>query len=195
MLPSIRNSASENLLQAHQDLFRRKRAFETLEHLPIPSDQEFREIPCDILLAFRSMVLCLQKFVESACPLPIDIDLGKDRKRDVVIRFDEFQDFSVAAWLLTTELIAWKSQNRESLVLLFFVEGTQTCVLRCQSSTAGNVHHQADLALEIGKCDPFTGNQDRFKIMHAGHRSFLHSKLLNQSPRREAPSTEIRPSR
>ena len=53
----------------------------------------------------------------------------KHRKIDAIFRFDEIQHFRVGAGFLGTELVAWESQNRKIVFFIFFVQGTQTCVL------------------------------------------------------------------
>jgi hypothetical protein len=121
MLPSIRNSASENLLQAHQDLFRRKRAFETLEHLPIPSDQEFREIPGDVLVALFVWISRLEEFIESAGAVAIDLDFFEHRKGSIEFGPDELDDLLVGAGFLAAELVAGEGENSKARFFIVVV--------------------------------------------------------------------------
>jgi hypothetical protein len=81
----------------------------------------------------------------------------------------ELQDLSIAAWLLSPELITGKRQDIEALILMVFVKGTQTCVLRGKSSAAGNVNDQAQVVLKLRQLNRFTGDAVHFDFMKRRH--------------------------
>jgi hypothetical protein len=64
----------------------------------------------------------------------------------------------VGAGFLAPKLVAGKSQNRESLGFIFFVQCTQTCVLGSEASFARDVDNQANLALVARKRDALARN-------------------------------------
>jgi hypothetical protein len=71
---------------------------------------------------------------------------------------------------LRPELIAGETQDREVLRLVFFVKGTQTCVLRREASLGRDVDDQARLTFEGRKFDRLTGDRIHRQVVKFGHR-------------------------
>ena len=107
----------------------------TLDDLSLPIDEELREIPLDLVGAFRfgadfrnrlvevpvlgpevSGRLSAQVLVERVGIGPVDVDLGEDREGDVVVRLAERLDLGVTARLLLLELVGGKSQDLEAAI-------------------------------------------------------------------------------
>ena len=128
------------------------------DDLPVFPDQEFREIPGDILFALVVGIALLEEIVELASAVSVDFDLGKYRKRGVKFGFSEFKDLFVGAGLLAPKLIAGKSENRKSAGFIFFVQCTQTCVLGSEASFARDVDNQADPAFVVRKPNALARN-------------------------------------
>ncbi|MEL6347068.1 MAG: hypothetical protein AAFV53_28395, partial [Myxococcota bacterium] len=75
---------------------------------------------------------------------------------------------------MTAELIAGEGEDGEALVLVIGEQSTQTCVLRGKPSTAGDVDHQGDDALIIGKlhdvCEDRRQRAERLSDLHLPQR-------------------------
>ena len=93
------------------------------------------------------------------------IDFGKHREVRVVFRLSERQNLLVAARFLGAELVAWKSQDSEATAAISLLKGTQTCVLRCESSATGDVDDQAEIVLILGQADRLTGDRVHLDIV------------------------------
>jgi hypothetical protein len=85
----------------------------------------------------------------------------------------KLQDFGVAAWLLLAELIARETQNGKALGFVFFMKGTQTCVLRREASLARDVDDQTNLVLEAGQRHLLTGDGFHLQVVEFGHAVLL----------------------
>jgi hypothetical protein len=55
----------------------------------------------------------------------VDLELGVDRERDVVVRLVERDDLRVAARLLVVELVAREREDAQALALVLFVQALQ----------------------------------------------------------------------
>jgi len=141
------------------DRLRRRCWAKSRDDLTVSADEEFGEIPGDVLFPFLVGMTRLQKFVEFAGSATVHFDFGKERKGGVKIGFDELCDLFVTAGFLTAELIAWEGENSKSRCLVFIVQGTQTCVLRSKSSFTRDVDDQADLSFVTGQRNIFTGDR------------------------------------
>ena len=77
----------------------------------------------------------------------IDIHFGKHREGDAVIDQAAFGDGFFIARLLVGKLVAGKSQNDQSPVLVFLVKGFQSFVLGGEAAFAGGIYYQHGLVL------------------------------------------------
>ena len=119
--------------------------------LTLSIDQEFCEIPLD---GFRSKYPGLRRFqvtIKRMCLRTVDIDLRKQWKRHSVVQTAETQNFALGPGLLSSELIAGESQNHEALILVLFIKGFQSLVLRSESAFAGDVDDQQNFSTECRK--------------------------------------------
>jgi hypothetical protein len=69
------------------------------------------------------------------------------RERDAELRRGELENFGVGSGLLPCELVAGETEDGDIVVVV--VEGTQTCVLRREASSARDVDDQAELAPKL----------------------------------------------
>jgi hypothetical protein len=79
----------------------------------------------------------------------------------------ELQDLLVGAGLLVAELVAREGEDGDVVVVV--VEGTQTCVLRGEASSARDVDDQADLVTELVEGDLVTGDRGHLELVERGH--------------------------
>ena len=126
--------------------------------MPVLSDKKFRKIPGVVLFSLFVGIALFEEIVEPTSAVSIDFDFGEYWKRNSKVCLDELKNLLVGAGFLTPKLIAGKSQNRESLGFIFFVQCTQTCVLGSEASFARDVDNQANLALVARKRDVLARN-------------------------------------
>ena len=144
--------------QLRADVFRRYLWLVALQHLPIAAHQELGEVPGDV------RAVAFQQLVELGRAVPIHLDLGEHREVHAVLGARELEDFLVRAGLLGAELVAGEGQDLEALALVLFVEGTQTCVLGCEASLAGDVDHQAERPLVLREVDVLVGDRVHLEL-------------------------------
>jgi len=82
-----------------------------------------------------------------------NLDLLHYREGDVVIATAKIFDVFFSPGFLVSELVAWKSENRESLVLIFAVEIFQSTVLLSVAALGGHVYAHHHLSLKLGKVE------------------------------------------
>ena len=75
----------------------------------------------------------------------------------------------VGVRLLAAELIARKAEHDDVVVVI--VKRTQTCVLRREASSAGDVDDQCKVALELVEAHLFAGDGRHFEIMEVSHEA------------------------
>jgi hypothetical protein len=85
------------------------------------------------------------------------------RERDAELGGDELQDLLVGSGLLGAELVAGETENGDIVVVV--MERTQTCVLRREASSAGDVDDQADLAAESVERDLLAGDRGHLEVV------------------------------
>jgi hypothetical protein len=66
---------------------------------------------------------------------------------------------------LLGELVARETKNGQPLGVV--VKRTQTCVLRRETSIAGDVDDQTNLILELIECDLFTSDRGHFEVVES----------------------------
>jgi hypothetical protein len=130
---------------------------EPLDHVALLVDEELLEVPGDVGAVALAWLGVLQDLVEGSGAVAVDLDLGEHREVDVVLRLHELEDLLRGSGLLLAELVARETEDREALVVV--VERTQTCVLGRETSIAGDVDDQADLAAVGLEGDVVTGDR------------------------------------
>src|SRR5687767_12238066 len=76
----------------------------------------------------------------------VHVDLGEQRKRDVVRRGAEPLNLRLRARLLPAELIAREAEDHESLILVFAKQRLEPFVLPSESALARDVHDEERLS-------------------------------------------------
>ncbi len=111
-------AASEMRLHRLGDFFRRHLRRRALYHLSITPDQKLGEVPGDVLFTLIVGETRLEKLVDLAGSVAIDVDLRKHREGRPVFRSRELENFGVSSGFLRTELIARKTENAELIVVV-----------------------------------------------------------------------------
>ena len=159
-------SAVQQRLNTRFDLLGCGLRFESLDDVTRTVHQEFGEVPGDV-----TRLSGLEQIIERAGAIPVDLDFFEHRERNVELRLSERQDLFVAARFLGAKLVARKRQDAEALIFICFVEGTQTCVLRRESSATGDVDDQAEAILKLRQAHRVPGDQRHFDTMEFRHGS------------------------
>ena len=139
------------------------------QHRAVASDQELGEVPRDVGVAFVIRLGVFQHLIELAGAVAVHFDLGEHGKVDVVVRRRKFQDFLVAARLLSAELVTREGEHGEALVTVLFLQSTQPGVLGGEASAAGDVHDQTELVVvrrEIYIVAVDVGHREIVKLSH-----------------------------
>ena len=103
------------------DVLGRCRRSETRDHLAVSSDQEFREIPGDVLVALFVWISRLEEFIESAGAVAIDLDFFEHRKGSIEFGPDELDDLLMGAGFLAAELVAGEGENSKARFFIVVV--------------------------------------------------------------------------
>lgn len=165
------------------------------DHVPLSVDEKLGEVPGDVRSAFRVGFLRLQEAVERAGTVSIDVNFLKYREVDVVVGLRKFIDLFVGSGLLSSELIAGEGEDAKAVLSVFFLEGTQTCVLGGEASLAGNVDDETTLTRQV--CEGLRLSVDSLhrevvKLAH-GRRPIAHPAEAGSTSLRWV--VESRPSR
>src|SRR6201999_2535981 len=86
-----------------------------------------------------------QENVEWSLILACHRDLSHHGKRHVVAVVAELFDFVVSARLLLGKIVGWNADNDQSAILVLFIEGFETSILRSVSALAGNIYQKKNL--------------------------------------------------
>ena len=78
------------------------------------------------------------------------------QKINAVILLAKAGNYLFSTRFLAPELIAGKTDNHQALLAQFFVQFLQTFVLRRETTLAGRVHNQQNLALKIREAQRLT---------------------------------------
>ena len=136
---------SAELVEVGGDFFGCGRRCVPLDHVAVAVDEELLEIPRDVGAVASAGLCTLQERVEGRLVLAVHVDLGEHREVDIELRRHELEDLGVGAGLLRTELVAGNAEDDQ--VVIVVVKRTQTCVLRREASSAGDVDDEGELAL------------------------------------------------
>ena len=102
-------------------------AAETVNGLSVLTDQNLSKVPLYISLEWT--VLSDDGFIERVAVLPIDLDLGIHRKSNPKLERTKFFDLRLATRFLSAKLVAGKTTDHQTLVLVLLVEFLQSLVL------------------------------------------------------------------
>jgi hypothetical protein len=91
------------------------------------------------------------------------------REGDVIGGGGELEDLGVGAGFLPGELVAREPENAETLRLVVLMERTQTCVLRGEASSAGDVDDEQYLVTEIPEFDIVTDDRLHGQVVEMRH--------------------------
>ena len=162
-------SGSAELVEIRCDVFWCGRRCVPLDHVAGLVDEKFLEVPGDVSgLAFARLGV-LEHLIEGSGAVAVHFDLREHGEAHIELRGCEFEDLSVGAGLLVRELVARKSEHDDVVVVI--VKRTQTCVLRREASSAGDVDDQRKVALELAEAHLFAGDGRHFEIMEVSHRA------------------------
>jgi hypothetical protein len=133
------------------NLFRRGRRRESAHDVAVSIHEELLEIPGDVGAVTLTRLCCLEHLIELGSPVAVDLDLGEHREVDVELRRDELEDLLIGSGLLSSELVARKTEDLDLVELV--MQRTQTCVLRGEASSAGDIDNEEHLATELVEVD------------------------------------------
>ncbi len=72
----------------------------------------------------------------------VDMNLGEHRKRNVIAERAELPDLSVAVRFLAHELIAWKPQNKKTLLAISILQLLKRLILPSKSALTGYINNK-----------------------------------------------------
>jgi len=119
-------SSLEHFFNIWDHWVRKRPRMHEFMNFPIWSDEEFSEIPRNLMSLSCLFIVQLrvesQKFKDFTAILTINFNLIENRKIHIEICLRVLFDFCVIPWLLSHELIRRESKNLESLGFVLFVE-------------------------------------------------------------------------
>src|SRR5205823_14416909 len=115
----------------------------------------------------------------------IDVDRGKQRKRDGIIAFAEFCDLRGVARFLRAELVAGKAEYGKTARRKLLVQRFETAILRREPAGARGVDDQENLALVPFERHLLAGQRVGREIVNARH-SVLSGSGIDRRRRRAA---------
>ena len=132
---------------------RARRQERTSHHSPAAFTRNFSKFQVIRALALTGL-LGLEPLVQLGSVVAVHVDLGEHREIDVVVVGDEGTDFFGGARLLLAELVAREAEDTDPVVVM--MKRTQTCVLRRDASSGGDVDDEAGLIGEVREdtCSP-----------------------------------------
>ena len=148
-------------------------------------DQELLEVPGDVGRVALARLGGLQQRVQRRLVSAVHIDLGEHREVDIVGRGGEVENLGIGAGLLVPELVAGKGQDGY-VVALIVVEDTQTCVLKGEASTTGDVDDQASPTAKLLERNRFARDRSHRERMESVGMKAWH---LADDSRRSGPWT------
>lgn len=142
-----------------------------VDNLAVTADQELLKVPLDPLKTKQARLLLLQPLIQGVRIVAVDVDLGHDGERRLLIQRAEVLDLLVAAGLLAAELVAGEADDGEVVGVLLLeglVDGLEVLVLVGEAALGSRVDDQDDLALVVGQRDFGVGGCKRKKALVSG---------------------------
>jgi hypothetical protein len=124
------------------------RGAEPGDDVAVTADHELLEVPADVAVVTLGVLLVDDCLVDGMALGAVDVDLGGDGKRHVVVGRAEVGDLVGRAGLLAAELIAREADHGEAAVTELVLQRLKTGVLRRQAALGRDVHEQRSLAVE-----------------------------------------------
>ena len=84
-------------------------------------NQKFFKIPRDFSSTLRLRIARGQVFIKTNRVRAVDINLGEHVKLNTVLRCTEFFNLALRSRFLLSELVTWKTENRQSFFTVLFV--------------------------------------------------------------------------
>jgi hypothetical protein len=129
--------------------------------------QKFLEVPGDIRALGLAGLLGLEPLVQLGSVVAVHVDLGEHREIDVVVVGDEGTDFFGGAGLLLAELVAREAEDADPVVVM--MKRTQTCVLRRDASSGGDVDDETGLIGEVREGHLLTLKRRHGEVVESAH--------------------------
>src|SRR5262245_21885466 len=111
----------------------------------------------------------------------VDVDLREKRKSDPKPRIAERFDFGVGAGLLLAELIAGKTKNHETPILVLLIKTLQAGVLRSEPTFTGYVNNQQHFARIVFQWNLLPFNRCGLEIVDS-HTTIIRDTRSNPIP-------------
>lgn len=127
-----------------------------VDNLAVTADQELLKVPLDPLETKQTRLLLLQPLIQGVRIVAVDVDLGHDGERRLLLQRAKVLDLLVAAGLLAAELVAGEADDGEVVGVLLLeglVDGLEVLVLVGEAALGRRVDDQDDLALVVGQRD------------------------------------------
>ena len=147
------------------DLLGRRDGREPLDHVAARVDEKLLEVPGDLGAVAVAGLFALEPLVQRGGAVAVDLELAEHRERDVVLGRCELEDLCIGARFLGAELVAREAEHGD--VVVVFMKRTQTCVLRREASSAGDVDDQTDLALELIERHLVAGDRGHLELVES----------------------------
>ena len=106
----------------------------------------------------------------------VHFNFVEERKGHVVFGRAKLFDVRVRAGFLATELVAGKTKDDETLVLVFFINCFEIFILWCKTAFGGNIYNEHNLAFVGGERGVLAVNVldgdviDGTGVEHCGHK-------------------------
>ena len=111
----------------------------TCQHSAVSSHQKFAEVPLNSAGSEKTAAGPFQLAVKRVGVGAIHFDLREHRKGDGIVVRTEFRNGVFGSWLLTTKLVAGKTEYREALGAPVLVKSFEALVLGCIATAACRV--------------------------------------------------------
>src|SRR5450759_457871 len=144
--------------------------------MTVASNQELLEVPFHVAGLPGVVSSLAEDFVKRVLVRALDVELGKQRKRDAVVHAAELLDLVGRARLLVEELVARKAQYDESAVRVALVQGLEACVLGCESAAGCHVDREYDFALVFGEPGRFPVESWQLDLIDRARLRCCHTK-------------------
>ena len=125
---------------------------------PITPNQKLGEIPLDRFQPQKPGRCFFELAVQRMRSRPIDPDLGKHRKTDLIFSVAERGNSVLAPGLLPTELITGKTEHLKTPRRVSFIQPLQTGILPRVAAMTRRIDDQKDFTLKHRELNCFTRN-------------------------------------
>ena len=111
----------------------------TCQYSAVSSHQEFVEVPLNSAGTQKTTASPFQLAVEGVGVGAVHFNLREHRKGDGIVLGTEFRNGVFGSWLLTTKLVARKTEYRETLGVPVLIKCFEALVLGCIATAACRV--------------------------------------------------------